>query len=180
MTKETTEAGSRQIRWLPISIGILLALTLAVIVSQRATLSSPDQPIDFSHQRHDQAEIQCLFCHPSAMRSDIAGIPSVQMCAGCHQVIASERPEIQILLGYWDQGQPIPWRRVVDLDDHVFFSHFPHTRAGVSCETCHGDVARMDAAREVLHMDMGWCLDCHLEQPEAEVARLVDCLVCHE
>lgn len=180
MAKQTTEGDSREIRWMPITIGIILAISLTVILSQRATLASPDQPIDFSHQRHDQARIECLYCHSSAMRSDIAGIPSVQKCVGCHQVISSERPEIQTLLGYWEGERPIPWRRVVDLDDHVFFSHFPHTRAGVSCETCHGEVASMDAAREVLHMDMGWCLDCHLQQPEAQQAKLVDCLVCHE
>jgi hypothetical protein len=29
-------------------------------------------------------------------------------------------------------------------------------------------------------MDMGWCLDCHVNQPEEKVARLADCLACHK
>jgi hypothetical protein len=29
-------------------------------------------------------------------------------------------------------------------------------------------------------MDMGWCIECHLDQPEAQVKRLVDCLACHK
>lgn len=180
MTTETSSRNRGRIRWIPIVVGILLAVLLAVVISQRATLSSPEQPIDFSHQRHSQAGVECLFCHPNALRSDIAGLPSVEKCAGCHEVIATDRPEIQEVLGYWEDGKPIPWRRVVNLDDHVFFSHHPHSRAGVSCETCHGDVSQMGTAREVLHMDMGWCLDCHLEQAPARVGKLVDCVTCHE
>jgi len=38
----------------------------------------------------------------------------------------------------------------------------------------------MAAARPVRRMDMGWCLNCHLEQPEEKVARLADCLACHK
>jgi hypothetical protein len=29
-------------------------------------------------------------------------------------------------------------------------------------------------------MDMGWCLRCHLEQPQEKVARLADCIACHQ
>jgi hypothetical protein len=180
MPKELPERTRPRIRWFPLAVGILLAVLLAVLISQRATLSSPKQPIDFSHQRHSQAGVDCLFCHPNALRSEIAGLPSVQKCVGCHEVIATDQPEINAVLGYWEDGQAIPWRPVVNLDDYVFFSHHAHTRAGVSCETCHGNVGQMGSAREVLHMDMGWCLDCHLEQPPERVGKLVDCLTCHE
>ena len=62
----------------------------------------------------------------------MAGIPSVQRCAGCHQTVLSERPEIVKVLEYWDNKEPIPWVRVHDLPDHVRFSHKPHIRAGVT------------------------------------------------
>jgi hypothetical protein len=82
--------------------------------------------------------------------------------------------------GYWERGEPIPWVRVNAQPDFVFFSHQPHLGAGLNCETCHGDVGSMTVARPAVKMDMGWCLDCHLKQPEAKVARLADCLTCHK
>jgi hypothetical protein len=177
---ERIRAGLGRRIWPIAIIGIIGLVAAAILLSQQAALAAPRQPIDFSHQLHDEAGVQCLFCHTSPMRSDVAGIPSVERCAGCHQVIATERPEVQVLLGYWDRGQPIPWQRVSTMPDHVFFSHQPHVLAGLNCETCHGEVGQMTVARLTVNMDMGWCLDCHLEQPEEKIARLADCLACHK
>ena len=133
------------------------------------------QPIDFSHTRHvASAGIDCQFCHAYARRGPVAGIPSVERCAGCHRTILSERPEIERVLGYWEREEPIPWIRVHDLPDYVRFSHKAHVRAGVDCATCHGDVASMAIARQVESLSMGWCVDCHTAR---EASR--DCVVCH-
>jgi c(7)-type cytochrome triheme protein len=99
---------------------------------------------------------------------------------GCHAVIGTESRAIQKVAGYWERGEPIPWNRVNDQPDFVFFSHQPHLGSGVNCETCHGALERMGVARPVVDMDMGWCLNCHLDQPEEKVARLADCLACHD
>jgi hypothetical protein len=64
--------------------------------------------------------------------------------------------------------------------DFVYFSHQAHLVAGANCENCHGDVGSMRVTQRVVKMDMGWCLDCHLKQPEDKVARLADCLICHK
>lgn len=180
MTDE--RSGSRFLRfwWLLASIGVLFVVAAAIFISQRAALAAPPQPVAFSHNLHDEAEIQCLFCHSNPLRSDVAGIPSVQRCVGCHQVIATDRSDVQTVLGYWEREEPIPWLRVVEMPDYVFFSHQPHVLAGVSCETCHGDVGQMSVARPAVRMDMGWCLSCHYEQPEEKVARLADCMACHK
>lgn len=160
---------------------IMAALIAAgILLTQRSASAAPQQPIAFSHQLHDEKGVNCLFCHPNALRDDIAGIPSVEKCVGCHKTIASDRDEVQVVLGFWERGEPIPWQPVVRMADHVFFSHQPHLSEGIACETCHGNVSEMTVARPAVEMDMGWCLKCHLEQPAEKVARLTDCLACHK
>lgn len=159
---------------------IFLLVILAIIFSQRSVYAAPDQPIGFSHKKHDESGVQCLFCHPNVTRSDLAGIPSVERCVGCHRVIATESEEIQKVLGYWERQEPIPWEQVVEMADHVFFSHSPHYNGGVSCETCHGAVGEMEVTYAAKKMDMGWCLDCHLDQSDEKTVWLSDCLLCHE
>ncbi len=161
-------------------IVFLLLILAAIFISRATALAAPEQPIDFSHKKHNDAGLECLFCHSQAQRSDIAGIPSVKFCIECHQTIATEAEQIQILQGYWDRQEPIPWVAVNDLPDHTYFSHQVHLAARVSCETCHGPVGTMAKVKPLNTMDMGWCLTCHLEQPEEKVARLADCLACHQ
>ena len=192
-------AGNRPHGWWILAACAALAVTLAatstlVLIRARAQappgVAQPDagaeigsaqaadpsrQPIDFSHTRHVvHAGIDCQFCHAYARRGPVAGIPSVERCAGCHRAILSERPEIERVLGYWEREEPIPWIRVHDLPDYVRFSHKSHVRAGIDCAICHGDVAGMTIARQVESLSMGWCVDCHTAQ---EASR--DCVVCH-
>lgn len=177
---ETSRERSKGRKWLLFAVGFLVLIGGAVGISQTAARAAPEQPIDFNHELHSEAGIECFFCHPNAMRSDIAGIPSVERCVGCHRIIASDRESVQELLSYWEDNEPIPWNPVQPLPDHVYFSHQPHIRSGVNCATCHGDVAKMPVVRPVINMDMGWCLNCHQDQPENKVARLADCLACHK
>ena len=140
-----------------------------------ATSDPTTQPIAFSHARHVvETGIDCQFCHAYARRGPVAGIPSVQRCAGCHEVVLSERPEIVRLLEYWENEEPIPWVRVHDLPDHVRFGHKPHIRAGVECAACHGNVAEMAAAVQVEPLSMGWCVSCHEDRGMTR-----NCLSCH-
>jgi hypothetical protein len=99
---------------------------------------------------------------------------------GCHAVIATESEAIKELAGYWERGEAIPWQRINDQPDFVYFSHQPHIGAGMNCETCHGNVGDMEAAELTIRMDMGWCLDCHKHQVPERVAVLLDCLACHK
>lgn len=157
-----------------------ILILAAVLLTRAQVLANPEQPVAFNHQIHTQAGVQCLFCHSSALRADIAGIPSMQKCMGCHTVIATDNVAVQVLAGYWERREPIPWLRVSWQPDFVYFSHQAHLRTGENCETCHGDVGRMPLTRSFVKMDMGWCLDCHLQQPNNKVVRLADCLTCHK
>lgn len=179
MTESSRERSSQR-KGLLLAAVILTMIASAIAISQTAARAAPGQPIDFNHERHSEAGIECFYCHPNALRSDFAGIPSVELCVGCHRIIASERAPIQELLSYWENNEPVPWNPVQPQPDHVYFSHQPHVRNGVSCATCHGEVAKMAVVRPVVNMDMGWCLKCHVDQPEDKVARLADCLACHK
>ncbi len=166
--------------WRLIAVVAVVVLVLVVVyfVAASRSRAAPQQPIEFSHQLMVGAGIECLYCHNGATRSPAAGIPSVQKCIGCHQVIATDRPEVQKLAGYWERQEPIPWVRVYRVPRFVYFSHQVHvTAAGLNCERCHGDVGNMVETYRVVDMNMGWCLSCHKQQPRA--AQLTDCVVCH-
>ena len=158
----------------------ILLIVAAVLLTRARVVAAPRQPVAYSHQTHVQAGVQCLFCHSNALRSDIAGIPSMQKCIGCHTIIATDNAAVQTLVSYWERREPIPWVRVSRQPEFVYFNHQAHLGAGENCETCHGDVGQMTVTRPAVKMDMGWCLECHLKQPENKAARLADCLTCHK
>jgi len=149
-----------------------------IAIAQRATDEPSDaaaQPVRFSHRIHaDENGIPCLYCHASARLGPVAGIPSVERCAGCHTSVAKEDPEVVKVMDFWDKKTPIPWVRVHQLPEYVRFTHRRHVAAGVSCQTCHGEVERMEAAVRVNELTMGWCVSCHEERKAS-----TDCLTCH-
>lgn len=167
-------------RFLLVLLIVAISVAAAIFITRARMLAAPGQPIAYSHQTHIEAGIQCLYCHAQVTRSAIAGVPSVERCMGCHEVIATDDETVQQLAAYWERDETIPWARVNDQPDFVYFSHQPHYSAGINCETCHGNVGAMDEARPALRMDMGWCLECHTVQEPEHVARLVDCVACHK
>jgi len=167
-----------------ISVWRLLAAAAGIVVTSAVFLlifpwqkaeAVPRQLIPFPHVRMVNAGIPCLFCHPGATKSPTAGIPSVDRCIGCHKTIATSSPLIGRLFAYFDQ--PIPWQRINQLPRFVHFSHEVHVARGLNCETCHGDVGKMDVTVAVYRFNMGFCLDCHAKQPNAQ--QLKDCGICH-
>jgi hypothetical protein len=58
-------------------------------------------------------------------------------------------------------GRPIPWVRVHDLPDFVYFDHSAHVSRGVGCASCHGRIDRMEQVEQVETLSMAWCLGCH-------------------
>ena len=166
---------------------LILGIVVVVIVTAGVYFlfasrikAAPPQPVAFNHAVMVQAGIPCLFCHTQAMRSPVAGMPSVEKCMGCHDAIATGKPEkISELKGYWERQEPIPWERVNQVPRFVYFSHQVHVVAGgLNCEHCHGDVGHMAEVQPVVKMSMGWCLSCHEQQANAQ--QLKDCVVCHQ
>ena len=146
-------------------LGVFLYLSFEEVDPQEI------QPIKFSHKTHVQNNnIACEYCHVYARRSPHSGIPPVKTCIGCHQLIkgetAEQQKEIAKVVEYWDKKEPIPWKKMHDLPDFVYFSHKRHLKAGFDCTSCHGDVSKMtiplpqDKYGEKA-LTMGWCMTCH-------------------
>lgn len=158
---------------------------------------APEQPIAFSHALHaGELGVACLYCHPGARRSPVAGVPDMATCMNCHRVVRKRTtqtepsPEIARLVAAWesrDSGdpQPIRWKRVHNLPDFVRFSHEVHVRNDVQCAECHGPVETMERVRQAATLSMGMCIECHrLQAPEAppywdHAGATQDCAACH-
>lgn len=140
--------------------------------------TTPTQPINFSHKIHaGDFEIPCMYCHTQARKSISAGVPSVNKCVGCHNNVATDRPQIRKVINYFDNKEPIPWIKVHDLPDFVYFPHKRHVQADVECQTCHGPVETMEKVTRMAPVKMGECLACHKEN---KVEYGLDCWTCHK
>ncbi len=61
-------------------------------------------------------------------------------------------------------AKPIPWVKIHNLPDHVFFSHATHVKNGkVACQQCHGPIQEMDEVYQYSNLSMGFCINCHRE-----------------
>lgn len=81
-------------------------------------------------------------------------------------------------------AKSIPWVRVHNLPDYVYFDHRAHVAVGVSCQKCHGPVESMERVRQFETLSMGWCVNCHRDATENgidghQVQASTNCAVCH-
>ena len=124
---------------------------------------APKQPIAYSHKLHaGQYKIDCNYCHTGAQKGKSATIPAANICMNCHGVIKKESPEIQKIYTAIENNQPIEWIRVHNLPDLAYFNHAQHVNVGnVACQTCHGEIEKMEVVEARSSLTMGWCIDCH-------------------
>jgi hypothetical protein len=136
---------------------------------------APVQPVPYSHALHaGDMGIDCRYCHNTVEIAARAAVPPTQTCMNCHAKIRTQSEKLLLVRQSAATGMPIPWVRVHDLPDYVYFNHSAHVRRGVGCVECHGRVDKMDVVRQVAPLSMGWCLDCHRHpEPRLRPAALV-------
>lgn len=123
---------------------------------------APRQPVPYSHALHvRELGLDCRYCHNTVDVAAKAAIPPTQTCMNCHARIRAESPKLLPVRESFATGMPVPWVRVHDLPDYVYFNHSAHVRRGVGCVECHGRVDTMEVVSQVAPLSMGWCLDCH-------------------
>jgi hypothetical protein len=157
--------------WLSIAsgVGLVIGLLILLMVLVRSPyFTGKDdpvmQPVKFDHRHHVRDDgIACLYCHDGAERAAYAGIPATATCMGCHAQIWTASPELAPVRQSWAESKPIPWVRVNNLPDFVFFDHSIHVAKGVGCVTCHGRVDLMGQVYQQAPLLMSWCLGCHRE-----------------
>jgi hypothetical protein len=150
-------------------LGALLAAVVASLIWGEAvdvvaigTGAPIEQPVPFSHEHHVSDDgIDCRYCHYSVEDSSFAGLPSTEVCMTCHSQIFTDAPVLKTVRESFRTGMPIPWNRVNNLPDFVYFNHSIHIQNGIGCVSCHGRVDRMPLAWQAESLDMQWCLECH-------------------
>lgn len=161
--------------WISLAVVLLTAVMVLGYYYYFPSQLGPVQPIAFSHRVHvTDKQISCLMCHGGTIESAHAGVPPVETCMLCHSRIIVDHPQIASLTRYYDDRRPVPWARVNNLPDFVFFNHQAHVRAGFDCGRCHGNIAQMDRVNLVHEFRMGFCIQCHRDNNYS-----TDCLTCH-
>ncbi len=186
-------------------LSILITVIGAFFVWQTGTFSvwgdqfgyEPIQPVSFSHKLHaGDNKISCLYCHSSADKSKVAGVPSASLCMNCHTKILPDSTEIQKIATALNENKPIEWIKVNDLPDLAAFNHSRHVTSGISCQTCHGPIETMERVSQQDAFTMGNCVSCHRSHREVtldeagrpQISRentpnrlmaSTDCSVCH-
>jgi c(7)-type cytochrome triheme protein len=150
-------------------------LGAAALVLLAAVSYGQQQPVPYSHKAHLALGLQCASCHENADPGESMGFPQERVCMTCHQSVKADSPHIAKVAAAAREKKPIAWVRVYRLPSYVYFSHRVHTRAGTTCERCHGPVRERDViTKEVVH-DMRSCMACH-----AATKARNDCAACHE
>lgn len=169
------------VRWM-----VMLFVALPAFSQQRASLqqvvpanpmkpAAPEQPIPYSHKLHLSMGLECKFCHVNPDPGTQMTFPATSICMSCHQNVGKTKPALARLAQYASSGETIPWVRVYKLLPGPKWNHRTHLDAGAKCETCHGQVAKMDRMSEVTSVTtMYSCLTCH----QANQAK-TSCNTCH-
>ena len=156
---------------LPLQILIFLGLTVGIVtagITYYATPKytrvgyAPTQPVPFSHALHaGQLGIDCRYCHVGVDKGPTSTVPTAQTCMNCHSQIKTDSPLLAPVRESYASGNPVPWVKIHQTPDYVYFNHSVHVARGVSCVECHGKINEMDTIAHAKPLSMGWCLDCH-------------------
>ena len=123
---------------------------------------APVQPVPYSHALHaGQLGIDCRYCHSNVEKSGVANLPTAQTCMNCHNQVKKDSPLLAVVRHSFETGEAVPWVKVHQTPDYVYFNHAIHVNRGVSCWECHGQINEMEVVTHDKSLSMGFCLDCH-------------------
>lgn len=131
----------------------------------------PEQPVPFSHKLHaGDLEMDCRYCHAQVEISAVATVPPTKVCQNCHNLVKRDSEKLAVVRESEETAMPVEWVRVHKVPEYAYFNHGVHVRAGVGCQSCHGDIRSMEVVTQQEPLSMGWCLDCH-RNPDSHLRR---------
>ncbi len=172
---------------LPLKIIVFIFILATAVVSGITYYATPSytrvgyepvQPVPYDHSFHvGELGLDWRYCHSKVEVSGHANIPASSTCMACHSMIKTDSELLEPVRASFASGEPLPWVRVHQTPDYVYFNHSVHVNRGVSCVECHGEVNKMEIVKHDQPMSMGWCLECHRNpeeylRPIAEVTNL--------
>ena len=158
-------------------LGLAAGFLLLFLIVSFGFGSRTGQPVSFNHKKHAEQGLDCDACHGFFKTQTFSGIPLLASCLECHQEPVTQSSEEEKIRQFQKEGREIPWRRIYEQPDHVFFSHRRHVVLGkITCTTCHGDIGQSEKPpkKPWVKMTMNWCMDCHTKNKTTN-----DCLACH-
>ena len=202
------DAGKDSSAWiifLFFAIGFVGSILIGWFVFPNWLYSTKVQPIDFNHSLHmEMVDDGCNSCHFFREDGSFAGVPTLAQCADCHQDVQGSDPNEEVFVNeYVLKEKEVPWYIYSKQPDCVFYSHSAHVQgAGMSCESCHGDIgnsehlrpyqenrltgysrdiwgysiSRLGASKYVPSMKMNDCAKCHAK----ETGYKGYCFQCHK
>lgn len=155
----------------PIKILIALTLLLGTLVAGVTYYATPKylrvgyqpvQPVAFDHSLHvTQLGMDCRYCHTYVDRSEHSNVPAASVCMNCHNQVQANSPKLAPIRASYDSGEPVPWVKIHNTPDYVYFNHAAHVNRGVSCVECHGQINDMEVVYHAKPLSMAFCLECH-------------------
>ena len=122
----------------------------------------PEQPVEYSHKLHaGDLGIDCRYCHYSVEKSAVANVPPTQVCMNCHTMVKPDSEKLTKIRQSFSTDIPMQWVRVHKVGEYAYFNHSIHIDRGVSCVSCHGNIAEMEKVTQSQPLSMSWCLACH-------------------
>ena len=177
----------KSINTLPIKVIVALLMTVAAVAGGVYYYFTPEytrvgymptQPVAFSHNLHvNQLGMDCRYCHTYVDRAAHSNIPGTNTCMSCHSLVKTDSAALAPVRASYESGEAIPWVRVHNTPDYVYFNHAVHVNRGISCVECHGQVNEMEEVYHAKSLTMAFCLECHRNpeqyiRPQEEVYNL--------
>lgn len=166
----------KSVNKLPLQIILFIGVTVGILsagITYYATPKytrvgyAPQQPVPFSHALHSgQLGIDCRYCHVGVDKGPTSTVPTAQTCMNCHSIIKTDSPLLAPVRESYASGNPVPWVKIHQAPDYVYFNHSVHIARGVSCVECHGQINEMDTVAHSKPLSMSFCLDCHRNPEE--------------
>lgn len=158
-------------------IGLVIGVLLLLLFISFGLGSKAEQPISFNHKKHLEQGLACDACHHYYKTENFSGMPYLKILLECHKEPVKKSSEEEKIRQFHQKGKEIPWKRLYQQPDHVFFSHRRHVVLGkMECKSCHGDIGQSERppSKPWVKMNMKWCMDCHTKTKTNN-----DCLACH-